>query len=576
MQFELLETDVLVIGGGLAGATAALKAKESGISRVMLVSKGKMGKDSVSTFAAGVFQPAFPEDDKDALVHTYASADAWGGGLCDTEWLRIYLEESYQRAVDMDKWGVEWVKTSEGQFQRQLGRWNLPMAMFRGPQMMEAMSRAVMSAGIKTIGHTMIVDLLTEDGAFGSRVVGAVGFEGRTGEARVFKAKAVILAAGGCAFKGRYVGHGSQTGDGAAMAYRAGARLGRFETGDIHHTTATTMDIQGLNMFTGLGGRFLNSEGERFMLDYDPQFVDSASMALIAEASAMEARAGRAPIYLDMTHFTPEQVRKIKVVLPFPAGIMQQTGIINGDRIVKKMEWAPTFMGTIAAGGGVCTNIQCETTLPALFACGDAMARPKHFPKALAGAALTGYRAGVFAAEYVKRSPPVEISKAHIKHSVETAFAPLARGTGVEANHLIIRLNEILLPYEVIIISRADRLAKAIAELEYLRDEQVPLLHAKDAHYLRLEWEVKNMVLAAEMYLRSRLIRQESRDGCLREDYPYTDNVNWLKWTTVGRQADGTMKLGLEDVENTGKAVHKSRYLYPVFETASRRGIKWG
>ncbi|MFH1489388.1 MAG: FAD-dependent oxidoreductase, partial [Pseudomonadota bacterium] len=99
---ERFETDALVIGGGLAGATAALKAKESGVQRVALVSKGTLGKDGISTFGAGVFQPAFPEDDKDALFRMYASGDDWGGGLCDEEWLRVYLQESFDRVLDMD------------------------------------------------------------------------------------------------------------------------------------------------------------------------------------------------------------------------------------------------------------------------------------------------------------------------------------------------------------------------------------------------------------------------------------------------------------------------------------------
>ena len=94
----------------------------------------------------------------------------------------------------------------------------------------------------------------------------------------------------------------------------------------------------------------------------------------------------------------------------------------------------------------------------------------------------------------------------------------MERKEGIEADHIIIRLQETLLPYEVTVISRGDRLEKALSEVERLRDEEVPLLHASDAHYLRLANEAKSMVLVAEMYLRSRLLRKESRDSCLRED----------------------------------------------------------
>ncbi len=576
MQLETLEVDVLVIGGGLAGSTAAIKAKESGVERVALVSKGKLGKDSISTFAAGVFQPAFPDDDKDVLVKMFASGDAWGGGLYDEDWLRVYLEESFERVLDMDRWGVKWEKTPDGQFERIEGRWKLPMALFHGPQMMEAVARKVGLMNIIVVGHTMITDLLTEKGEFGGRAAGAIGFDVRTGKVRTFRARAVILAAGGCAFKGRYVGHCAETGDACAMAYRAGAELGRFEIGDILHTTSTTMDIQGLNMYTGLGGRFVNSRGESFMQDYDPNLGDSASMARVAEASAMEVRAGKGPIYLDMTHFDSDRVRKLKIVLPLPAKIMQQAGIMVNDKIVKKMEWAPTFFGTIAAGGGIITNTKCETSLAGLYACGDAMARPKHFPKALSGAAVTGDRAGKFAAEYAKGSTQPQLDSPQWEGLTANLLTPLKRTQGIEVDHIILRIQEVLLPYEITVISRGDRLARAIKEVERLRDEEIPLLYASDAHYVRLVHEVESMALVAEMYLKSRLLREDSRDGCLREDCPYTDNINWLKWTML-KEENGKMKLWTQDIPAGREAgVKPGKYLYPIFEVARKKGIKWG
>jgi succinate dehydrogenase/fumarate reductase flavoprotein subunit len=576
MQFKVFETDVLVIGGGLAGATAAIKARESGARKVILVSKGKLGKDSISTFAAGVFQPAFPEDDREALVKRYATEEDWGGGLFEEEWLKVYLDESFQRVLDMDRWGVEWEKTPDGEIERLDGRWKLPMAMFKGPQMMEAMSKKVVRMGVKAVGHTMVTDLLTERGEPGGRVTGAVGFDVRSATLKLFNAKATILAAGGCAFKGRYVGHGAMTGDGCAMAYRAGAKLGRFEIGDILHITPTTMDIQGLNMFVGLGGHFVNSRGERFMQEYDPELVDSASMARVVEASAMEVRAGRGPICLDMMHFDTDRVRKLRRVLPFPAKVMERAGVLVGDRIVKNVEWAPTFHGTVAAGGGVVADTHCETSVAGLFACGDAMARPKHFPKALAAAAVSGYRAGVAAADYSGRSEIHPPKGAYLKKLQSSLLKPFGRKQGIDADQMIIEIQEVLMPYEILVISRGDRLEKAVKEVERLRDEEVPLLYAFDAHYLRLAHEVQNMVTVAEMYLRCRLLREESRDGALREDFPYTDNEHWLKWTTL-QQENGKMRMGTEDIPLRPELrPKKKRYLYPVFEVARKSGIAWG
>jgi succinate dehydrogenase/fumarate reductase flavoprotein subunit len=577
MDRRKIETDILVIGGGLAGAFASLKAKEAGTRDITLVSKGKLGKDSISTFAAGVYRALFPGDDRTAWFTKMALDESLGAGLYDEEWLNIWLDESYSTVLDMEKWGVKWEKTTDGQFERKEARWKIPVCMFRGPQMMEALANKVIESGINVIGHTMTTDLLTDYGKPGERVSGAVGFDVRTGEFGVFRAKCVILAAGGCGFKARFASHRFQTGDGPAMAYRAGGILGGFERGEVLHTTATEFDTQGLNMFIGLGGRFINGKGERFMEEYDPEYGDHATMARVSESSAMEVRGGRGPIYLDMTHFTPADIKKIRAVLPIPAKIMERAGVIVGDKIVRKIEWAPAFYGTIASGGGVNANPKCETSLPGLYACGDAMIRLGSLPRALSGAAVSGARAGRFGAEYARGAESPHIDEEQVSNLRNRAFAPLERKDGVEPDHLIIELQEALLPYEVTVISRGDRLEKAICEIERIRDEEAPFLYALDAHYLRLSNEVKNMVLLAEMYLRSRLLREESRDSYLREDYPCTDNVNWLKWTRL-KQEDGEMRLWTEEipVERYQVKPKRGKYIYPVFEAATKRGVKWG
>ena len=205
------------------------------------------------------------------------------------------------------------------------------------------------------------------------------------------------------------------------------------------------------------------------------------------------------------------------------------------------------------------------------------MARFKHQPTALNCAAVSGARAGRFAAEDAREAKEPEIDEEQVERLKKSAFAPLEREDGIEPDHIIIGLQETLLPYEVTVISHGDRMEKAIKEVERIRDEEVPLLYASDAHYLRLANEVKSMVLVAEMYLRSRLLRKESRDSCLREDYPYTDNVNWLKYILL-KQENGQMKLWTEDmpVDRYKVKPKRERYLYPVFEVARKRGVKWG
>jgi len=573
---ERIETDILVIGGGLAGSFAAIKAKEVGIENVTLVSKGKIGKDSISTFAAGIFTMIFPEDDREELINLWGLSEAYGAGLYDEDWLNIWLEENYDRVLDMERWGVEWELTPEGKFERRVGRFGKKSGMFHGPQMMAAMAGKVKECGVDIIGDTMITDLLTEKGRPEDRVTGAVGFDVRTGEFRIFKAKVTILASGGCGLKSRFSSHRFQTGESCAMVYRAGAQLGRFETGERLHTTATDFDTHGLILFVTLGGRFVNVDGDEFMKDYAPELGNFASMSSVSGASAMEVRAGRGPIYLDMTHFSADDIQKMKLMLPHVTMILERAGVLVEDRIVKKMEWAPALYATIGTGGGALTNTRCETSLPGLYACGDARSRPPHFA-ALPGASVTGARAGKFAALTAKGAKDPEIDEDQINRLKQFVFSPLDREEGVDPEHTILGIHETLLPYEVTVISRGDRMEKAIREIERIREEEVPLLYATDPHYLRVANETKSIVLVAEMYLRSRLLREESREGCLREDYPYTDNVDWLKWSML-KQENNNMKLWTEDipVDKYKYKPKREKYLCPIFEAAKKRGIPWG
>ncbi len=267
----VIESDVLVIGAGLAGTFAAIKAKESGAEKVILVDKGKAGKSGISLFAAGVILGAFPEDDHEAW---FKSVVEQGDYLNDQEWVEICLTEFYDRIVEMDAWGVQFEKTPDGKFERKMMRAGTAAnpvrgVMFHGPQMLEAMMRKVRASGVEVINRVMITDLLTTDG----RVVGAVGFNSITGDFVIFKSKAVISTAGACTYKNTFLDHKFATGDSDAMVYRAGGELILYEFVN-HNTSASEFDTVGMNMFTSLGGKFVNAEGERFLPIYDPEYGD--------------------------------------------------------------------------------------------------------------------------------------------------------------------------------------------------------------------------------------------------------------------------------------------------------------
>ncbi len=566
---KIIRTDILIVGGGGAGMFSAIKAKEAGAEKVTLVTKGKFGMDSVTKFAAGVLDVVTPDDDKEEEFKIRHLGDGWGAGLSDEEWVWVRVNEGYDRLSELMAWGVEFKKRPDGKIERLPMKRDAKKAMFHGTDLSAVMARETKKRGVEVIEHTMVTDLLTEGGNPGTRVVGAVGFGAKTGEFVVFEAKAVVLAPGGCGYKNRFACHRMVTGDGPAMAYRAGAIIGKLDQ-VAFHTTSTEYDAQGLNMFQGLGGKFINGRGEEFLTDYDPILGNHTSMSRLSHAGAMEVRYGRGPIYLDMTHFTPEQVENMRWVLPVPSAILERAGAMVGNRIVKKIPWAGVFYGSVHVGGGIeVMNTKCESSLPGLYSCGDSMAKAKN-TRSLMAAFTSGARAGKYVAEYAKKADIPTISEKQVEQLRVFTFSPMEKKDGIGPDHLTIKLQEKINPYEVTMIMTDARLEKALETLEVIRDTELPMLFAPDTHYLRMANEVRSMYLFAEMQLRSIYFRKESRDSCLKEDYPYTDNINWLKWIRLKKE-DGKMRLWTDDIEFKKLAPKRERFLHPVFEGTKKR-----
>lgn len=149
----------------------------------------------------------------------------------------------------------------------------------------------------------MMTDLLTRD----SRVAGATAFNIMTGEWHIFRAGATIISGSTC-YKGLNPGQRDVTADGQIAAYRAGSDIANLDLPQTHFSPAGYDDGPGMHMYVGLGGKFVNAQGERFMEKYFPDLKEQVLLVYLVPLSAIEVRLGNGPIYLDMTHFTPEQV----------------------------------------------------------------------------------------------------------------------------------------------------------------------------------------------------------------------------------------------------------------------------
>lgn len=560
-----IEADVLVIGGGFAGVYAAVKAKELGAEKVVLVEKGRVGRTGMSIFGAGVVLVKLPGDDEERWLHEMVEH---GEHVADQEWIQLMMARGYDKMKEVQSWGVEF-KMDGNEFARTVGRGQREdlvqrNIMFNGIQMMDAMRKKMVTTGLKPIERVMVTDLLTTDG----KVAGAVGVNYRTGEFYVFKANAVIVASGSNAYKGTFLGHRNVTGDSFAMMYRAGAEMISHEFARAN-TSARDFDVAGLNMLVGMGGKFINGKGESFIERYDPVYRDRASLPRLTAGMAMEVHEGRGPIYMDLRSFSEEKIALFRQTNPLALAVLEKAGI---DMRVEPIPWMPALIGSgVGGGGGARINLECETTVPGLYATGDASWSAYQGAGSVGGPnfsyiPVTGEIAVRNAIKYHKEVASPRIDRDQVNELKRQAYEPLGKGAGMLPDDILLRFQEMFLKYDTWLLRRGDRLQKALTEVERIRDRELPMVRARDSHELRSANEIKNMITVAEMQLRSALARKESRGANVREDFPESDNINWLKWVVLRKQDEG-MVAGTVPIPVDRYPIKPKleKYLHPIF-----------
>jgi succinate dehydrogenase/fumarate reductase flavoprotein subunit len=210
------------------------------------------------------------------------------------------------------------------------------------------------------------------------------------------------------------------------------------------------------------------------------------------------------------------------------------------------------FVGQVVQGGtgGIkATNTECATNVPGLYASGDSLdtratgARYPSFGFGLRTASVTGVRAGISAAQYAAKTKKIDLDHQALERTKATVYAPINRRGGFGPAWVTQQIQNIMTPYYIWSVRRGDRLKAAITMTEFLKNDIAPKLVAADIHELRSAHETKNMILNAEMMLKSALFRTESRGSHYREDYPRRNDPHWLAWVKLkDRQGEMSMK----------------------------------
>ncbi|MBI4322017.1 MAG: FAD-binding protein [Chloroflexi bacterium] len=552
-DIEILDVDVLVIGGGIAGLFGAINAKEHHPEqRVLLVDKAQPGASGASVFAAGVLTYCLP-DDPDLESYKREIIEDNSEYMIDQDYVDTAMQESYERFKDLVGFGVNFIRNADGSVKRvpALGTAYGRCSPYSGggPHLMWTVRRHAVNRGVQMLERTVVTDLLLADGC----CAGAVGFGARDGRVYVFRAKSTLLCAGGLVYNRAPMGSAGATGDGMALALRAGIELRNMEQSGNATIGPKGLGSPGLHIIFGLGAILVNARGERFMERYRPDLIEEARRFELSRAVLQEWAAGRGPCYVDCTHLPQESITTIKRSLPLLArGLAARRLDLSKDRI----EYV-SYGLSMAGLGGVCIrNADGDVNMPGVWAagwatdfCGGVMATPA---ASLCGSSSVGARAGRKAAERAAEIATPSIDLADAKEMVRAAIAPLSKQKSGSMEDLTLRFQGGI--YQNInLIKDEGRLKVALSELEAVESE-LEASGAADAHELRKLHDLRNQVQLAHLSALASLMRQESRMSHFRADYPNRDDESWLRWI-VAKRVGGRLELRTEDVP-----VEKWRY----------------
>jgi L-aspartate oxidase len=512
-----METDFLIIGSGSAGLRAAIEANQYG--DVLLITKDVM-HESNTRYAQGGIAVAMSEEDTVAF-HIEDTLKA-GVGLCDETAVRVMVEEGIQRVSEMIAWGANFDKegdalgfTMEAAHRR---RRIVHRGDATGKETMDVLvSHLQKQERVRVIEHAFAADLMTHDDACCGAVVWI------NDRPHCVFAKATILASGGL---GRVYQCTSNpqvaTGDGFAAAWRAGCELIDMEFVQFH---PTTLFLDGAPHFLiseslrGEGGLLINSRGEQFMAKYH-KLEELAPRDVVSRAILNEMQLTGAPcVYLDITHLGADFIRR-----RFPT--IYQTCLRYGIDITTDV--IPVRSGAHFMMGGVRTNINAETNIRGLYACGEAACTGVHGANRLASNSLLecivfGTRAARAAAEYAQTIESATLTKIRIRsEDAPSADPPLEYDTPNVTRTIqqLMWRNAGILRNEKDMGATADKLATLDMYCYWTRVE---------------EFERQNILDVARLITAAALLRTESRGAHFREDYPNTDDVHWKKHIVLRR-----------------------------------------
>ena len=545
MAGQVVTTDVLVVGGGGAGFRAAIGAREKG-ARVLLLSKGPLARCGATPMAGADYTLdgkslkalGHNGDPNDTPEKVFNDIVTQGFCLNNQRLVEQYVRSAPKCCKELIDWGINVTFSEE-------------RAIFTsGIGIMDALLKQARSVGVEMLEDTMVLDLLSQDG----QVTGALGLDVRSGEFLRFQCKSAVMGTGGW-HKAFWPNTGMRdlSGEGIAMAHRAGADIGNMEfitfcCNVFYEPPIWQGSIAPYVLGLLAGHRLTNSKGETFLDAYDPYVVKVGTgtewnKSFISLATMKEVRAGNGfpggSIHFSRGDVPWELVERWTSIM-FPKWKYKAMDLSQWGRMLKEGE--PVKVGSAVEyfDGGIVVNERFETTLQGLYAAGEcalgAFGSNRVF-SAITEMLVQGADAGRNAGEYAGKARAFEPDPKAFQSLEEEGSGPLTRHKGLRPAEVRRRVQETAHKQLGPIRTRSE-LESFLGFIEKVKREELPSLSisSRNRAYNK-EWidalELRNILHLLDAAARSALFRTESRGVHFREDFPDTDNDNWLKESVV-------------------------------------------
>ncbi|MGQ9637785.1 MAG: FAD-dependent oxidoreductase [Thermodesulfobacteriota bacterium] len=564
---NLIDHDVLVVGGGLAGLRAAIEIKKAGfdvaiLSRVHPLRSHSVAAQGGINAALGNVSTGIKDSWENHALDTIKGSDY----LADQNAVKILCQEAIEKVIELEHWGALFTRTKDGKIaQRSFGGTEFPRTCFisdrTGHHLLHTLFEQSVRLQIPLYAEMIVLSLIVDQG----RCIGLLAFNLFDGKIVPFRAYSVIMATGGY---GRIYLKSTNalinTGFGCNLAYQVGAPLKDMEFVQFHPTTLFGTNILISEAARGEGGILINARGERFMERYAPKLLELAPRDIVARAIQIEIDEGRGfeegYVHLDLRHLGE---KKIKERLP---GIREIAIHFAGiDPIEHPLPVQPAQHYSM---GGISTDLEGETPIVGLFAAGECACVSVHGANRLGGNSLLetivfGARAGRKACERIGgKKVDQEIFKKYHK-SFEDKLKIIFEGDGKESCSKIRDELREMMTSHVGIFREEKKLLLAKKNMEALKCRfRLIRLRSKLLAFnfeLFQYFDLESMLNIAEVIIQGALERKESRGAHYRLDYPFRDDQKWLKHTLAYKD-DGHIKLEYQEVMITEYPLIERKY----------------